>query len=51
MREETQQDICVYCGQPITQQQKPCKGMPDGTNAHLGCYLDRTDDEENEVGG
>ena len=50
MREETQQqDTCVYCGKPITDEQKPCKGMPDGRRAHLDCYLDHLDEEENEL--
>ena len=41
MREETQQEpICVYCKQPITQQQWPYKGLPSGEKAHLACYLD-----------
>ena len=52
MREETQhqQDTCVYCGKPITPEKRPCKGMPDGKLAHLECYLDHAEDEENELG-
>ncbi len=50
MREETLRDICVYCSKPITEQQKPCKGMPDGGRAHLDCYVDHMDKEENEIG-
>jgi len=50
VREETQQDICVYCGKPITPDQFPCKGMPDGRRAHLACYVDHMDDEEAELG-
>ncbi|HET9305540.1 MAG TPA: hypothetical protein VFO46_05885 [Candidatus Sulfotelmatobacter sp.] len=47
MREETQQqDMCVYCGKPVTPEQYPCKGMPDGRKAHLICYLDHDADEE-----
>ena len=48
MREETQLDICIYCGEEITQQQRPCKAMPNGKRAHLACYVDHTDDEEKE---
>jgi hypothetical protein len=50
VREETQQqqDTCVYCGKPITE--SPCKGMPDGRKAHIACYLDHAEDEENELG-
>jgi hypothetical protein len=51
VREETQQpDVCVYCKQPITQQQWPYKGPPSGEKAHLACYLDHMDEEENELG-
>lgn len=51
MREATQQqDTCVYCGKPITLDQRPCKGMPDGKKAHLTCYLDHANEEENELG-
>ena len=51
MREETQQqDTCVCCGQPITSQQHPCKGLPDGRKAHLDCYLDRADEEPDNPG-
>lgn len=50
MREETPPDICIYCGEEITPQQRPCKGMPDGKRAHLACYVDHIVDEENELG-
>jgi hypothetical protein len=51
MREETQQqNTCVYCGKPVTPEQYPCKGMPDGRKAHLICYLDHDDDEEKDPG-
>ena len=51
VREETQQQhMCVYCGKPISPEEYPCKGMPDGKSAHLTCYLDREADEENELG-
>lgn len=51
MREETQQqDMCVYCGQPITAEQRPCKGLPDGRRAHLVCYLDHENEEEKDLG-
>ena len=50
MREETQLEICIYCGEEITEQQHPCKAMPDGKKAHLACYVDHMDEEENELG-
>jgi hypothetical protein len=50
VREETQQETCVYCGKQITPDQYPCKGMLDGRKAHLACYLDHEADEENELG-
>jgi hypothetical protein len=51
VREETQQqDTCVYCGKPITPEQHPCKGMPDGRSAHLACYLDHEADKEKDLG-
>lgn len=47
MREETQQEpICIFCKQPITQQQWPYKGLPTGEKAHLTCYLDNEAKEE-----
>ncbi|HTS06146.1 MAG TPA: hypothetical protein VMP68_11235 [Candidatus Eisenbacteria bacterium] len=50
MREETQSryEFCVYCKQPITENQRPFKRLADGTAAHLKCYLDHMDEEENE---
>jgi len=49
VREETQlETICVYCKQPITQVQRPCKGLESGKKAHLTCYLDHADDEGNK---
>jgi hypothetical protein len=51
VREETQQqDTCVYCGKPITQQQWPYKRLESGEKAHLACYLDHADQEENDLG-
>ena len=50
MREETQPEhTCVYCGEPITRKQYPCKGMPDGSKAHLECYIEHMRDDENET--
>lgn len=47
MREEPQPEpVCTYCKQPITEQQWPCKGMPNGEKAHLACYLDHMDDDQ-----
>jgi hypothetical protein len=46
VREKSQeQDMCVYCGKPITE--FPCKGMPNGKRAHLSCYVDHLDRENN----
>ena len=51
MREETQlQDTCPYCNQPVTSDQMPGKKLASGRRAHLTCYLDHMDDEENELG-
>lgn len=49
MREEAQQqNLCIYCKQPIPKG-TICKGMPDGKKAHLKCYLDHMDtNEENK---
>jgi len=50
VREETQQpDVCVFCGQPITQQQRPYKGLPSGEKAHLACYLEKAVKEESKT--
>ena len=47
MREETQlEDICVYCGKPITTDQYPCRGLEDGRRAHLICSIDHDDAEK-----
>ena len=47
MREETQlEPICVYCKQPITQKQWPCRTLASGEKAHLSCYLDQTEERE-----
>jgi hypothetical protein len=48
-REETELDACVYCRKPITPEQHPCKGMPDGRHAHLVCYLDHEAEEEKHL--
>lgn len=51
MREETQgQDVCPYCNEPVTPEQMPCKRLVSGQQAHLACYLDHMDDEENYLG-
>lgn len=51
MREETQlEDTCPYCSQPVTPEETPCKRLSSGRRAHLKCYLDHLDDEENEIG-
>jgi hypothetical protein len=47
VREETQPPICAICKQPITQEQWPYKGLPNGEKAHLACYLDHMNDDEN----
>jgi hypothetical protein len=52
MREETQQEpICVFCKQPITQQQWPYKGLPSGEKAHLACYIDDMRKKEGNKSG
>ena len=48
MREATQEKICAYCKQLITEQ--VYKGLPSGEKAHVSCYLDHTDQEEDEPG-
>lgn len=52
MREETQSpyEICVYCKQPITEKSPPIRRLPNGQAAHLKCYLDHIDEEENDAG-
>ena len=52
MREETQHlvDVCPYCNQPVTPEQMPCKRLASGRRAHLVCYIDHMDEEENELG-
>jgi hypothetical protein len=37
--------VCT-CKQPITKQQWPYKGLPNGENAHLACYVDHMHDDE-----
>ena len=47
MREETQlEPICVYCKQPITDQQRPSARTKSDEPAHLACYLDHMHDEK-----
>jgi hypothetical protein len=47
VREETQlEPICVYCKQPITDEQRPCKGFDSGEKAHLTCYVRHMHDDE-----
>lgn len=46
MREETHYPICPYCGKPVTPDDHPCKGLPDGRKAHLQCYVDHIDDDD-----
>jgi hypothetical protein len=47
VREETQREpICVYCKQPITQKQWPYRTLASGEKAHLACYLDHAEDDE-----
>ena len=46
VREETQDNICTICKKPITQQDWPCKGLPNGKRAHLACYIDHMHDDE-----
>jgi len=48
VREETQQKICVYCKQPITD--RIYKRLDTGEAAHLACYIERMNDEENDAG-
>lgn len=49
MREETSPyEYCVYCKQPITEEQRPFRRLPSGKAAHLRCYVDHMDDEDNE---
>lgn len=48
MREETQQDICVYCKKPI-ESGRIYKRLPTGEKAHLDCYVDHMDDKENDA--
>lgn len=53
MREETHasgQLICAVCKQPITEDQRPYKGLDSGEKAHLACYIDRMDEEEINLG-
>ena len=40
MREETHEDqsICVFCGKPITQEQRPAIQMRPGKQAHMECW-------------
>jgi len=51
VREETQSpyEICVYCKQPI-QPGTIFKRLASGKAAHLRCYTDHLDDEENDLG-
>jgi hypothetical protein len=48
VREETQASniICAICKKPITQQDWPYKGLPNGERAHLACYLNHMPDDE-----
>ena len=50
MREETQTPIiiCAICKKRITQQDWPCKGLPNGDKAHLACYIDHMHDDESK---
>ena len=45
MREENHhhQYVCVFCKQPITQQEWPYKRLESGEKAHLACYLDEVE--------
>ena len=45
MREETQQDLCVYCKKPI-EPGRIFRRLPTGEKAHLDCYVDHTNDKE-----
>lgn len=46
MREETQQEVCIYCKEPITPEQRPFKRFDSGEAAHLACYIEHMNDEE-----
>jgi hypothetical protein len=46
VRGETQPPICVYCKQPITPDQWPYKRLASREAAHLACYIEHMDDEE-----
>lgn len=47
MREATQSEpTCIYCKQPITQDQWPYKGLDSGESAHLACFVDHMHDEK-----
>jgi hypothetical protein len=50
VREETQQDTCVYCGKPITDRDRPYKRLESGEKAHLSCYLEHEEKEEGKTG-
>jgi hypothetical protein len=47
VRDKTQQEpICIYCKQPITQQQWPYRTLASDKKAHLACYIDHMHDDE-----
>ena len=52
MREEAQSpyEICAYCKQPITETAPPIRRLPNGKAAHLNCYFDHMEEEENDAG-
>lgn len=46
MREEaqSQQTICVFCGKPISQKQRPAVAIRPGKEAHMGCWVQHEND-------
>ena len=41
MNAESIRTVCVICGKPITQEQRPSIRMQPGKEAHMGCWVKR----------
>jgi len=40
VREETRQSICVYCGRPITPEERPAVAIQPDKQAHVECWAE-----------
>ncbi len=46
MREETRQAMCVYCGKPITAEQRPAVAIQPDQQAHVECWAEHEKEQD-----